>query len=45
MVVIGSANSSNTVALTKVARAVGCPRVLRVNEADELPDDLRARSG
>ena len=37
VVVIGSANSSNTVALEKVARAGGCPRVLRVNEADELP--------
>jgi 4-hydroxy-3-methylbut-2-enyl diphosphate reductase len=40
VVVIGSANSSNTVALTEVARASGCPRVLRVNTADELPDDL-----
>ncbi|HEV2068545.1 MAG TPA: 4-hydroxy-3-methylbut-2-enyl diphosphate reductase, partial [Acidimicrobiales bacterium] len=39
-VVIGSANSSNTVALEKVARAAGCPRVLRINGADELPDDL-----
>ena len=40
IVVIGSANSSNTVALEKVARAAGCHRVLRVNGADELPDDL-----
>jgi 4-hydroxy-3-methylbut-2-enyl diphosphate reductase len=40
VVVIGSANSSNTVALETVARASGCPRVLRINEADELPDDL-----
>src|SRR5579863_10329691 len=40
VVVIGSANSSNTVALTKVAEAVGCSRVLRVNGAFELPDDL-----
>jgi 4-hydroxy-3-methylbut-2-en-1-yl diphosphate reductase len=40
IVVIGSANSSNTVALAKVATAAGCPRVLRVNGADELPDDL-----
>ncbi len=40
IVVIGSANSSNTVALEKVARAVGCPRVHRVNAASELPDDL-----
>src|SRR6202167_4279129 len=40
VIVIGSANSSNTVALTKVAEAEGAPRVLRVNGADELPDDL-----
>jgi 4-hydroxy-3-methylbut-2-en-1-yl diphosphate reductase len=40
MVVIGSANSSNTVALAKVAAAAGCPRVLRVNGPGELPDDL-----
>jgi len=40
VVVIGSVNSSNTRALEKVARASGCPLVLRVNEASELPDDL-----
>jgi 4-hydroxy-3-methylbut-2-en-1-yl diphosphate reductase len=40
VVVIGSANSSNTVALAAVAEASGCPRVLRINSADELPDDL-----
>ena len=40
VVVIGSENSSNTVALAKVAAAAGCSRVLRVNGADELPDDL-----
>jgi 4-hydroxy-3-methylbut-2-en-1-yl diphosphate reductase len=40
IVVIGSANSSNTVALEKVARGVGCDRVYRVNGADELPEDL-----
>ena len=40
VVVIGSANSSNTVALTKVATASGCDRVLRINEASELPDNL-----
>ncbi len=40
LVVIGSANSSNTVALEKVARGVGCTSVYRVNRADELPDDL-----
>ncbi|MGI8983880.1 MAG: 4-hydroxy-3-methylbut-2-enyl diphosphate reductase [Acidimicrobiales bacterium] len=40
IVVIGSANSSNTVALEKVARGAGCGRVYRVNGPDELPDDL-----
>jgi 4-hydroxy-3-methylbut-2-enyl diphosphate reductase len=45
VVVIGSANSSNTVALTEVARASGCPRVLRVNGADELPADLEGVVG
>ncbi|HVM08806.1 MAG TPA: 4-hydroxy-3-methylbut-2-enyl diphosphate reductase [Acidimicrobiales bacterium] len=40
VIVIGSANSSNTVALTKVAEANGCPRVLRVNSASEIPDDV-----
>ena len=36
VVVIGSANSSNTVALTKVARAAGCPVVVRVDGPHEL---------
>ena len=36
VVVIGSANSSNTIALTKVAREAGCPIVLRVDGPDEL---------
>jgi 4-hydroxy-3-methylbut-2-enyl diphosphate reductase len=40
IVVIGSANSSNTVALEKVARAAGCARVVRVNDASEVPGDL-----
>jgi 4-hydroxy-3-methylbut-2-en-1-yl diphosphate reductase len=40
VLVIGSANSSNTVALEKTARAAGCPRVHRINSADEVPDDL-----
>jgi 4-hydroxy-3-methylbut-2-enyl diphosphate reductase len=40
VVVIGSSNSSNTVALEKVARASGAARVLRVNGPDELPTDL-----
>ncbi|HUF32828.1 MAG TPA: 4-hydroxy-3-methylbut-2-enyl diphosphate reductase [Acidimicrobiales bacterium] len=45
MVVIGSANSSNTVALAKVAAASGCPRVLRVNGVEEVPDDLTGTVG
>jgi len=40
IVVIGSANSSNTVALEKLARASGCSRVFRINSASELPSDL-----
>ena len=40
VVVIGSANSSNTVALAKVAAAAGAPRVVRVNGPEEVPDDL-----
>jgi len=40
VVVIGSANSSNTIALEKVARASGAARVHRVNSAAELPEDL-----
>ncbi len=40
VVVIGSSNSSNTLALERTARSAGCPRVLRVNGAGELPDDL-----
>ena len=40
VVVIGSENSSNTVALVATARSAGCARVLRVNSVDEIPDDL-----
>jgi 4-hydroxy-3-methylbut-2-enyl diphosphate reductase len=40
VIVIGSANSSNTMALTKVAETVGGTRVLRINGPSELPDDL-----
>ena len=36
---IGSANSSNTIALAKVARDAGCARVLRVDGPDELDAD------
>jgi 4-hydroxy-3-methylbut-2-enyl diphosphate reductase len=45
MVIIGSANSSNTLALERLAREAGCTRVLRVNAADELPDDLAGTVG
>lgn len=39
VVVIGSANSSNTLALAKVARDAGCARVFRVDGPDELDLD------
>ena len=45
VIVIGSANSSNTVALEKLARAAGCARVFRINDPDELPDDLSGTVG
>lgn len=40
VVVIGSANSSNTRALEKLALESGCAQVFRINTADELPADL-----
>jgi 4-hydroxy-3-methylbut-2-enyl diphosphate reductase len=40
MVVIGSANSSNTRALARLAEDAGCVRVHRVNGPHELPEDL-----
>jgi 4-hydroxy-3-methylbut-2-enyl diphosphate reductase len=45
VVVIGSANSSNTVALAKLAAEAGCPRVYRINDPSELPDDLHGIVG
>jgi 4-hydroxy-3-methylbut-2-enyl diphosphate reductase len=45
VVVIGSANSSNTRALEKLAVDSGCARVFRINAADELPDDLAGTVG
>jgi 4-hydroxy-3-methylbut-2-enyl diphosphate reductase len=45
VIVIGSENSSNTVALEKTARAAGCARVHRVNSADEVPTDLHGVVG
>ncbi|HZB43392.1 MAG TPA: 4-hydroxy-3-methylbut-2-enyl diphosphate reductase, partial [Ilumatobacter sp.] len=40
VVVIGSANSSNTRALEKLAREAGCPLVARVNTAEEIPPEM-----
>ncbi len=40
IVIIGSANSSNTVALEKLARESGCGPVYRVNAVGELPDEV-----
>ena len=42
IVVIGSANSSNTLALAKVAVAAGCPIVLRIDGPDELDAEALA---
>jgi 4-hydroxy-3-methylbut-2-en-1-yl diphosphate reductase len=45
LVVIGSANSSNTRALEQLAREEGCDRVFRINGVDELPADLTGTVG
>lgn len=45
VVVIGSSNSSNTMALARLASESGCSRVCRVNTADELPHDLSGTVG
>lgn len=45
IVVIGSANSSNTLALEKLARSSGVGRVFRINSPDELPADIGGRVG
>ncbi len=45
VLVIGSSNSSNTVALEKTARRYGAQKVLRINSADELPDDIEGIVG
>ena len=37
---LGSANSSNTVALEKLALESGCPIVCRINAVAELPTDI-----
>jgi len=44
-VVIGSANSSNTRALERLALEAGCPNVYRVNSADELPNHIQGIVG
>lgn len=45
VVVIGSANSSNTRALERLAVDAGAERVFRVNSAAELPDNLTGTVG
>jgi len=45
VIVVGSANSSNTVALEKVARASGSERVIRVDHVSEVPSDLSGTVG
>lgn len=40
VVVIGSANSSNTLALLKIAQEAALRRAVRVNGPEELPEDL-----
>ena len=45
VVVIGSANSSNTRALERLARESGAPAVYRINGPDELPPDLEGVVG
>jgi 4-hydroxy-3-methylbut-2-enyl diphosphate reductase len=44
IIVIGSVNSSNTLALERVAKAAGCD-VYRINGADELPEGLTGLVG
>lgn len=44
-IVIGSANSSNTRALERLALEAGCAAVYRVNSAEELPDNLSGTVG
>ncbi len=45
VIVIGSANSSNTTALAKLATEAGCQQVFRVNGPDELPAGLAGTIG
>jgi 4-hydroxy-3-methylbut-2-enyl diphosphate reductase len=45
MIVVGSANSSNTLALERLARGAGCRQVARVNDAAEVPEGLTGTVG
>ncbi len=45
VLVIGSANSSNTQSLVDLAADAGCRRVLRINDAHDVPDDLSGTIG
>ena len=45
VLVIGSANSSNTQSLVDLAADAGCRRVLRINDADDIPSDLTGTIG
>ncbi len=45
VIIIGSSNSSNTLALEKLARSMNCKTVLRINSADEIPEGLSGTIG
>lgn len=45
LIVLGSANSSNTLALARTATESGAAQVLRVNSADELPAEINGIVG
>ena len=45
VLVIGSANSSNTQSLVSLAADAGCRRVLRIDDAGDIPNDLAGTIG
>ena len=45
VLVIGSSNSSNTQSLVDLAAEAGCRRVLRINDANDIPPDLAGTIG
>lgn len=45
VIIIGSSNSSNTLALEKLARSMNCKTVLRINSAEEIPSGLTGTVG